>query len=408
MDLTKDGPMSALARYLFLALLMLAPGSTIAEEGCPSGQLKGMDEACTKLSERTKLPLDETQPMRFEAVQVSMMMIHVQATGTITADTPAEFDRFLKSDEATYSKDIHLHSLGGNLMAGLRLGEMIRKAGMNTMVGRSIPLEGVTNIYSYDGATCASACAYAFLGGVTRDYGDRDFYGLHRFGVDGKAISGDEAQVISSIISAYIQRMGIDQAVLQAAASASFENMVYRLPVALAKRMRVITGESGETTFNVEDLDGRTVIRFEFNKRERRYAGSLMCAEGSKLLTIMDLDDVIPQSLRQASNFPVKFIDGAGRPLIGRVSYFKNPKLSYLVFSVPDLTKQSFAGDGLKLDDIANPAIDRRAKGKTGVTPEMIALMNWVGDVQQFSFQIAAANAVNTVPLVLRDCQRIK
>ena len=400
--------MSALTRYLLLILLVLAPGSALAEEGCPAGQLKGLNETCTKLSERTKLPLDETKPMRFEAVQVSMMMIHVQATGTITEDTPDEFERVLKSDEASYSKDLHLHSLGGNLMAGLRLGEMIRKAGMNTMVGRSIPLEGITNIFSYDSATCASACAYAFLGGVTRDYGDRDFFGLHRFGVDGKAISGDDAQVISSIISAYIQRMGIDQAVLRAAASAPFENGVYRLPVALAKRMRVISGQSGETTFNVEDVDGRTVIRFEFNKRERRYAGSLMCDEGSKFLTIMDVDDVIPQSLRQASNFPARFIDGAGRTLNGLVSYFKNPKLGFLIFSIPDLTKQSFAGEGLKLDDIANPAIDRRAKGKVGATPEMIALMNWVGDVQQFSFQISAANSVNTVPLVLRDCKRPK
>ena len=135
MDLTVDSPMSALTRYLLLILLVLAPGSALAEEGCPAGQLKGLNETCTKLSERTKLPLDETKPMRFEAVQVSMMMIHVQATGTITEDTPAEFERFLKSDEASYSKDLHLHSLGGNLMAGLRLGEMIRKAGMNTMVG---------------------------------------------------------------------------------------------------------------------------------------------------------------------------------------------------------------------------------------------------------------------------------
>ncbi|KQS57779.1 hypothetical protein ASG32_31625 [Methylobacterium sp. Leaf361] len=342
--------------------------------------------------------------MRFEAVQVSMMMIHIQATGTIMEDTPAEFDRFLKSDGATYSKDLHLHSLGGNLMAALRLGEMIRKAGMNTIIGRSIPLEGITNVYSYDSATCASACAYAFLGGVTRDYGDQDFYGLHRFGKNGKAISGDDAQVISGIISGYVQRMGVDQAVLSAAASAPFENGIYRLPVALAKRMRVVTGVSGETTFNVEDLDGRAVIRFEFNKRERRYAGSLSCVGGSKLLTVMDLDDAVPQSLRQARDFPVTFIDGAGRTLAGQVSYYKNPKLSYLLFSVPDLTTQSLAGNGLKLDDIQNPVLNRAVKGKSGATPEMIALMNWVGDVQQFAFQVAPTNALKTVPLVLRDC----
>lgn len=398
--------MSTLVRLLILTVLALLPASAMAEEGCPPGQLRGLGEVCTKLSERTKLPLDEAQPMRFEAVQVSMMLIHVQATGTITEDTPNEFARFLKSDEASYSKDLHLHSLGGNLMAGLRLGEMVRKAGMNTTIGRSIPLEGVTNIYSYEEAVCASACAYAFLGGVTRDYGDRDFFGLHRFGVSGKAISGDDAQVISSIVSAYIQRMGIDQAVLQAAATASFEKGVYRLPVAMAKRMNVITAQNGETTFNVEDQDGRAVIRFEFNKRERRYAGSLMCVEGSKLLTVLDLDDTVPASLRQMREFPVKFTDGTGRTLAGRGSYFKNPKINYLMFSIPDLSKQAFVGEGLRLEDISNLAIERRAKGKTGATPELITLMSWVGDVQQFAFQISAANGENTLPLILRECAR--
>jgi hypothetical protein len=124
------------------------------------------------------LPLDDTRPMVFQAIQISMMRVAHQAIGTITTDTPEAFRRFLKSADASYSKELHLHSPGGDLVAALELGQLIREAGLSTYVGRSIPLEGLMDVYDYNRPVCASACAYAFLGGVTRSFGVDAVFGV--------------------------------------------------------------------------------------------------------------------------------------------------------------------------------------------------------------------------------------
>jgi hypothetical protein len=173
--------------------------------------------------------------MQFEAVQMSMVITWIQATGTITPDTPNVFQKFLKNNIHFLPNTIYLHSPGGNLAAGLTLGKMIRNARLNTVIGHTIDLEGIMNNYTYPDAHCLSACAYAFLGGVSRFYSDSDVYGIHRFGVSQGEISGDQAQVISSIVAKYIEEMGVDLSVFELASLASFQDQIYRVPVAVAK-----------------------------------------------------------------------------------------------------------------------------------------------------------------------------
>jgi hypothetical protein len=291
-----------------------------AEEGCPSGLLPfPTSEKCLKPSPYTKLPLDVSKPMVFEAIQISATIIYVQATGTITPDTPQAFQGFLQTDDARLSKQLDLHSPGGNLMAGLTLGEMIRKAGYNTSIGHSMPLDGAMNNYSYKNAVCASACAYAFLGGVSRSYGKNDLYGVHRFGSTGKPVSGDDAQLVSGIIANYIERMGASQAILQAASNASFEEDIVPVPVSLGERMRIIYDASGETVFQIEDIDGRAAAKFDFSMREKNFRGILRCIDRSNILIIIDRNDSIPGALQQLKNAPADFVDGLGKKYEGQL-----------------------------------------------------------------------------------------
>jgi hypothetical protein len=227
-----------------LAPFAAAAGRSVhAEEGCPTGRFpQFLDNECVPISQHNVLPLTDNAPMRFEALQVSMRAIWIQATGTITKDTPAQFKKFLQTDDAKLTKDIWLHSPGGDLMAGLEVGQMIREAGMNTSIGHTVPLEGLMNIYSYKHAYCVSACAYAFLGGVTRSYENYDTHGIHRFGAGSGTISRDGAQAISGIVAKYVSSMGVDLSVFELASTASFDKDIYRVPVATAKRMRVIYG----------------------------------------------------------------------------------------------------------------------------------------------------------------------
>jgi hypothetical protein len=141
------------------------------------------------------------------------------AVGTITNTTPAAFAEFAAKNPP-YAP-IEFTSPGGNLLAALRLGEQIRSGGYDTSLGE----------------VCASACAYAMMGGVNRyvaqqsfdadaDYDNRNAgasgtkFGIHQFyqseALDEpqrkafSAIDKSSDQVIMGVLLEYVLRMGGD------------------------------------------------------------------------------------------------------------------------------------------------------------------------------------------------------
>jgi hypothetical protein len=395
---------------MLFPMAALAAGSDVknAHQSCPPGLfLSAAQQKCARVHSSSVLPLDETKPMKFEALQVSLIIIWIQATGTITADTPAEFERFLNTYDAKLSKNIYFHSPGGNLIAGMKLGEMIRKAGYNTGIGRSILLDGaVMDVYSYNEAHCASACAYAFLGGVTRSYREKEKYGLHRFGSTEK-LSTDEAQIITSLIAAYIERMGANQAILQLASVTPFEGDIFWVPTDVARQMKVIFDPSGKAEFRIERRGQRTVALFDFTIREKRYEGMVMCGNDTPMLAIFDLTGSMPKLLQLASDFPAQFSTGEGGTIQARASYFSPAAKggpSYMLFTMPGLRASMFEGEGLSLNNIWNPVVEAQAAGKIG-TDAFLTKVKWVDAVTAYPISIAANNASRTLPILLDNCR---
>lgn len=60
----------------------------------------------------------------------------IAAQGEIMPDTPARFREYIAENGKPYY--ITLHSLGGDLGAGIELGQTIRKHGATTMIGRTV------------------------------------------------------------------------------------------------------------------------------------------------------------------------------------------------------------------------------------------------------------------------------
>ena len=138
----------------------------------------------------------------------------VAAEGQITPDTPGKFEAFVKANGV--GQVLYLNSPGGDLAAGIRLGELIRKYHYQTNVGATVP----------DGAwqttapgICASACAFAFLGGEIRSAAENEI-GLHQFYND-VALRDPSAklfdsldlsaqQFVSALLIDYVFRMGAD------------------------------------------------------------------------------------------------------------------------------------------------------------------------------------------------------
>jgi hypothetical protein len=132
----------------------------------------------------------------------------VLGSGEIVRGDAERFIEFITQNNATDDSDtIRLSSPGGNLFEGMALGEAIRKARFNAVVGR--------------GTTCASACALAFLGGTARyatgtgpgrtlEFGG--WLGFHgfRFSNDKLVLlneSVETSRVVTALILEYAERM---------------------------------------------------------------------------------------------------------------------------------------------------------------------------------------------------------
>src|SRR5690606_19344717 len=96
-----------------------------------------------------------------------------------------------------------LESPGGSLTGGVGMGEVIRDANLMTLVP--------------SGAECASACAFAFIGGTRRTVLEGGRLGMHQFRWEDEqdaAFGVQTAQAFAGILMAYFRHMGIDSEAL--------------------------------------------------------------------------------------------------------------------------------------------------------------------------------------------------
>src|SRR5262249_1368498 len=138
----------------------------------------------------------------------------ISAQGTIEENTAREFKNFVVREKlAGIRIEVTFNSPGGLLGPGLDLGLAIRQLRFDTEVER--------------GGICASACAYAFLGGVSRG-AERGQIGVHQFYspdlADPKKIALNaenekNMQALVGTLALYTYRMGVNPSFLFLASS---------------------------------------------------------------------------------------------------------------------------------------------------------------------------------------------
>ena len=144
----------------------------------------------------------------------------VAATVTVRPETPdrpivvvvegslAAFDedQFAAKTAPLSSAFVAFSSDGGSLVAGLRIGEAIRRKRFSTIVP--------------DGRRCASACALAWLGGVERFIGISGKISFHA----AYDAASDESGVGTAVVDAYLSKIGLPyEAVIYITQTASNE-----------------------------------------------------------------------------------------------------------------------------------------------------------------------------------------
>lgn len=190
---------------------------------------------------------------------------YVVLDGEIDADTPARVAEALRRTGRD-GADVYIISPGGNLLAGMEIGRMIRQAGANTYIGglvpgSSSPIPGMPSVKSVPGV-CYSACALAFLGGVYRYASDGSEYGVHRFssrsGPTGSDL--DTAQIMSAAVGAFIREMEVDPGLFDLMVQEGKDKIRILSKVELM-RLNVVNNGRKKPVWSIEVVEGAQYLR---------------------------------------------------------------------------------------------------------------------------------------------------
>jgi hypothetical protein len=149
-----------------------------------------------------------------------------------------QLDGFMAAVTQIGAKAVTFNSPGGSVGTAIRLGRIIRAAGLGTIQVRQLE--------------CASACSLAFVGGVQR-VADPGSIGVHRssFAPDAGMTADDAVariQAGTAEIISYLNEMGVDPKLLAIALSYDKSDMRYLSSSEMAD-LRVTSGATGDVSW---------------------------------------------------------------------------------------------------------------------------------------------------------------
>lgn len=216
----------------------------------------------------------------------------IQADGRIDDTTVEDFLTFLDEGSDWLPKRIRFNSPGGNLAEGIELGEELRRRGFATEVGDHEPHPDWPNMPYWDftrrtPGTCASACAYAFMGGVERRIDSGSRIGVHQFYSAARAEADSDSQPVLvqegveqelvSLLLDYTLRMGVDGRVLVNAGLNSPDEMYWIGSGPEAQETGLAYAPTAWNEWHIELL-GEGVIA-ESERADGKYRMAALCTE---------------------------------------------------------------------------------------------------------------------------------
>lgn len=287
----------------------------------------------------------------------------VMAQGEITTNTPAKFREYVAQHGRPYR--IALHSPGGDLKAGMELGRLIRKEGATTWVAKTVSLteRGLEHLETIEAGVCASACAFAFMGGLERKVGEADLLGVHQFySTDNQKIDPKTVQNIAGRTLLFTIQMGIDPRVI-VAASQTLPDDIYWFTPAELNSFGIDTTTSSTDPWKLEPYSTGLVLTTTHHDSVRRSVSvTLFCRREDRRWRLLISEDLI----NHAANFPTgKLLDfsepnrSAPKISVGTSDYMITEDLVefqrindgrfYLSLSLPNRVA-SAGGEALKFD----------------------------------------------------------
>jgi hypothetical protein len=131
---------------------------------------------------------------------------------------PGDGDMFRARTSALSKAVVVFWSMGGDLLAGIEIGEVIRTKGFDTFVKWR----------------CASACALAWLGGTHRGMTADALIGFHAASDQSGEITG----MVNAVLGAYLNKMGLRYEAVAYITNASPDSIIW-LTMADAQRFGI-------------------------------------------------------------------------------------------------------------------------------------------------------------------------
>lgn len=192
----------------------------------------------------------------------------ILAEGDIERDTADRLRIFLSDSEQHPHKlspgaRLCFNSSGGDLLGALQLGRLIRSLGFNTCLApeyaRVIPGTFGEEETFVKNAVCASACAFAFLGGVNRAIEPNSRYGIHQFYGAAGNIGDSATQITIVALAGYIEEMGSNRHLLDAASLVPSQQM-YWLSLEDLRELRVDNMTMERSKWQLSALQNGAVV----------------------------------------------------------------------------------------------------------------------------------------------------
>ncbi|WP_261526400.1 hypothetical protein [Burkholderia multivorans] len=177
----------------------------------------------------------------------------VLISGEIDADSPRRLKIVLEKIRNPWIT-VFFNSPGGNLLAGLEIGRLLRRQNATTYVGT------YTNNFTPGPGSCFSACALAFLGGIYRFIPESSKYGVHRASLPSPSRDDfSNGQLIAAAVGSYIRGMGVDPALVELTMSAG-PSGIYMLSRAELEQLKVVNNGRKSPIWTIEVTDGGTYL----------------------------------------------------------------------------------------------------------------------------------------------------
>jgi hypothetical protein len=216
-----------------------------------------------------------------DRVMNALMGVHawrIYASGVIDGDADKRLEDVIQRNKIPYGSDIYLHSVGGSLAGGMKLGKVIRKYLLHSNVGQldlSSKYQG-----SPKAGNCYSSCATAYLGGEYRFLMTGSVYGIHRFYWEKKTEQdADLAQMMSAVVVEYIRSMDVDTEIFTVASRAGRDEVVTPTPDVLA-RLKVVNNGIKPTKWTIESIPQGIYLKGEQQTWNGTNKFMIVCSPG--------------------------------------------------------------------------------------------------------------------------------